>query len=323
MVFVLSVIIWIAVSLFSGPDVMEMIPCHPFRSEDAKELYLSHYDKRSEEWPVPSFSRMIETSFGQTFIRISGPDSAPPMVLLPGGGCNSLIWLPIIKPLSDKYRTYAVDNIYDFGRSIYRKSMTRPEDLLIWLDEMFHNLKLENNINLVGLSYGGWLASQYSLHAPSRLNRVVLLAPAATIFPFSTEFIKHMVIGIIPHRYFLKRATYWALADAVYKDSLSKSFVDNHIEDAYLGLRCFKFKQPPSPTVLSDDEIRCIKVPLLFLVGENEKQYDAKKAVQRINTVAPQIEAEIIIGCGHDLWITRKKIVSEKILEFLIKENEN
>ncbi len=321
--FILSIIIWIVVSLFSGPDAMDINTYHPFRSEEAKVRYLNHYDKRVELWPVASVTRIVETTYGQTFIRISGPEEAPALVLLPGGGCNSLIWLPIIKTLSENYRTYAVDNIYDFGRSVYTRPITTTNDLLIWLDELFNILKLENDINLMGLSYGGWLASQYSLHAPSRLNKVVLLAPAATILPFSSAFIKNMIIGVIPHRYFLKSATYWVFQDAVNKDSESKKFVDNHVDDAYLGLRSFKFKQPPSPTVLSDDEMRSIKVPLLFLVGENEKVYDAKEAVKRIKTIAPQIETEIITGCGHDLSISQKEIVSNKILEFLIKENEN
>jgi hypothetical protein len=134
--FIISIIIWIVVSLFSGPDAMDINTYHPFRSEEAKVRYLDHYDKRMELWSVASVTRIIETTYGQTFIRISGPEEAPALVLLPGGGCNSLIWLQIIKTLSENYRTYAVDNIYDFGRSVYTRPMTTTNDLLIWLDEL-------------------------------------------------------------------------------------------------------------------------------------------------------------------------------------------
>jgi pimeloyl-ACP methyl ester carboxylesterase len=317
--FVISIIIWITVTLFSGPGVMEITEYHPFRSKDAKEKYLSHYDQRVKNWPIPSETKIVETSYGQTFIRISGPDKAPPLVLLPGGGSNSLIWLPIIETLSGDYKTYAVDNIYDFGRSIYSREMITTRDLIIWLDEMFDVLELEENINLMGLSYGGWMASQYALHAPSRLDKVILLAPAATILPFSFEFIKHMIISVIPHRYFTQQAIYWSLPDAVTKNAATKLFVDNHVDDAYLGLRCFKFKQPPDPTVMTDDKLRSLKIPVLFMVGENEKIYNARKAIHRIKTIAPQIKAEIISKCGHDLWITQSEIVCNIILEFLRK----
>jgi pimeloyl-ACP methyl ester carboxylesterase len=319
-ILVIAIILWIVISLFSGPDVMDMTTYHPFRSEEAKERYLNHYDKRSKEWPIASVTKMVETSYGQTFIRISGSQNGSPLVLLPGGGCNSLIWLPIIKTLSQNYRTIAVDNIYDFGRSIFTRPMTKKDDLLIWLDELFDVLNLETDINLIGLSYGGWLASQYALYAPSRISKVVLLAPAATVFPLSSDFIKQMIIGIIPHRYFLKSAVYWSFKDAVTSDSISRKYVDAHVDDAYLGLRCFKLKQPPSPTVLRDDEFHNFKVPVLFVFGENEKMYNAQHAVKRINDIAPHIETNIIPNCGHDLFIVQPEIVNKKILDFLKRQ---
>jgi hypothetical protein len=53
------------------------------------------------------------------------------------------------------------------------------------------------------------------------------------------------------------------------------------------------------------------------LVGENEKIYSAQKAVQRLNTVAPQIKAEIIPKAGHDLTFVQAEMVTRKVLEFL------
>jgi pimeloyl-ACP methyl ester carboxylesterase len=316
-VLVVAIIIWIVVSLFSGPGVMEMTTYHPFSSEKAKERYLKPYDMRAKKWQVASETMMVETSYGQTFVRISGPNNAPPLVLLPGGGCNSLMWMQVIDTLSESYRTYAVDNIYDFGRSVYTRPITTTDDLLKWLDELFSTLALGDDINLIGLSYGGWLASQYTLHAPIRLDKVVLLAPVATVIPLSLDLVKRMIFSILPHHYFFKSTVYWIFEDAVNKDEISRNLVDEHIADAYLGLRSFKLKQPPSPTVLRDDELQGIKVPMLFLVGENEKIYDAQVAVKRINEIAPQIETDIIPNCGHDLLIAQTEIVNRKVLEFL------
>jgi len=82
-------------------------------------------------------------------------------------------------------------------------------------------------------------------------------------------------------------------------------------------LRCFKFKMPVHPTVLEDEELQSIKVPALFLVGENEKIYSAEKAVQRLNKVSPQIRVEIIPNAGHDLTFVQADMVNKKVLEFL------
>jgi hypothetical protein len=82
---------------------------HPFRSAEARDRYLRNYDKRAESWPVPSESLMVATSVGQTFVRVSGPPDAAPLMLLPGFGGDSLSWLPVIEALAADFRTYAVD----------------------------------------------------------------------------------------------------------------------------------------------------------------------------------------------------------------------
>jgi len=86
MVIIVTFGIWVYTLRFSGPDAMEMSDYHPFRSPEAKIEYLRIYDERATLWPVASETRIVETSYGQTFVRISGRPDAPPLVLLPGAG---------------------------------------------------------------------------------------------------------------------------------------------------------------------------------------------------------------------------------------------
>lgn len=293
---------------------MKMTEYHPFKSQDTKEKYLKLYNMQANKWPVSSESKTINTSYGQTFVRISGASDALPLVLLPGMGSNSLMWQPNIENLSKEYKVYAVDNVYDYGRSVYTQEMKCTDDFVEWLEELFDGLKLGNNINLMGLSYGGWLTSQYVLQFPERLNKIVLLAPAATILPIRTGFIIRAICTLLPFQYFTKSFIYWILEDLAKK---KKETVENESNMAFLASRCFKPKRLPDPTVLEDNELKRINVPALYLVGENEKIYSAKKATQRLNEVAPQIKTEIIPNAGHDLNASQADIVNEKVLEFL------
>jgi pimeloyl-ACP methyl ester carboxylesterase len=306
-------------SLFSGSDKIEISPYHPFRSPKAKEKYLKYYERRSQKWPVVYKDQMIKTSQGETFVRISGKDDAPPLVLLASGGATSLLWIPNVKMLSENFKVYAIDNIYDFGRSRYTRIFKTPDDLMIWLDELFDVLGLKNHINLMGLSYGGWLASQYALHAPERLQKVVLIAPAATIFDLPGEWAWRGILSAIPIKIFMKEVMLdWAFKDLVKKgDEASRTAIDDILNDAFITLKCFKFKMPISPTVLSDDELRGIRTPALFLVGEHEVIYPAHAAVGRVNSVAPHIQTEIIPGAGHDLTIVQSVLINKKVIDFL------
>jgi len=93
--------------------------------------------------------------------------------------------------------------------------------------------------------------------------------------------------------------------------------VEEWVDDSYMAMRCFKSKRMVNPTVLTDTELQSIRVPVLYLVGENEKIYSAEKAVQRLNKVAPQIRVEVIPNAGHDLTFVQADMVNKKVLEFL------
>lgn len=301
----------------------EMTAYHPFRSEEAKQRYVAFYEEKAKDWPVESDTRLVETSYGQTYVRISGPADAPPLVLMHGANATSLSWIPNIQALSGNYRTYAVDNIYDFGLSVFTRKFKDPEEFVLWMDELFTTLELGDNINLMGLSYGGWLTSQYALSHPERLDKIVLLAPAATVLPLGPGFLKSALLSILPHRYFIKKAMLTILEDLWKQGESGRTIAEIWVDHLNLGLRSFKPKMLVSPTVLSDAELQSLRLPVLFLVGENEKIYSPQEAVERLTKVAPHIEWEIIPDAGHDLSIVQADLVNRKILEFLQKPQQS
>lgn len=292
-------------------------PHHPFRSAQAKEQFVRLYDARAIKWPVASETRTVTTSYGSTFVRISGPAGAPPLVLLHGIGGNSMQWLPNVEALSGSFRVYAVDTINDYGKSAYAGNIETSDDYVNWLDGLFNALHLGNKINLVGLSYGGWLTSQYTLRFPDRLGKIVLLAPAGTVLPLKCGWIIRAVLCAAPHRYFTRSFMSWLLEDLSGKDEAGRKMVEDWADDSFMAMRCFKPKRLVNPTVLTDKELRNIKVPALYLVGEHEKICSAQEAIARLHRVAPQIRAEVIPGAGHDLTVVQVRLVNKKVLEFL------
>ena len=97
---------------------------HPFKSQKAKEKFYELYNDLEKQWPVPSQTVIKDTSYGRTFIRISGSEEASPLVLLHPGGSNSMSWIPQVKALAANFRIYAIDNIYDNGLSVYIKPVS-------------------------------------------------------------------------------------------------------------------------------------------------------------------------------------------------------
>jgi pimeloyl-ACP methyl ester carboxylesterase len=316
--------VWIGLQVreMTAPVVVDGV--HPFRSSAKKERYLENYKARAARWPVPSAEVFVDTTWGQTFVRISGPSGGPPLVLIPGANGTSLMWEPNVADWSERYRVFAVDNVFDFGRSVYSRNLTTPEDYVDWLDQLFDGLGLDDCVNLVGLSYGGWIASQYGLSNPERLDSLILTAPAATVAWFSGDFMKKGILCMIPHPYFVKDMVRWALADAAVGTPDERRMVEEAQENAWLGIRSFKLKQMVHPTVLTDEQWAGFEVPVLFLVGENEVIYDisAAEAVARVNYAAPGIETELFTDCGHDLTLVQPERFNERVLKFLDRHSE-
>jgi pimeloyl-ACP methyl ester carboxylesterase len=321
----ISVILIIAISialfirkLFTQVDLSKIPTYHPFKSSKHQKQYLNYYDSRAKQWPVPSTTKYIQTSFGKTFIRISGANDSPTLVLLPSVGTSSLMWIPNIKGLSEHFRVYAIDNVYDSGRSSNSRVMKQPDDIVSWLDELFTGLNLGDSINLMGLSLGGWETSVYTLHRPERLHKSVWIAPIATIMDIPVTWIWRGIIGAIPLKCCMYSMVNWAFADLVKKqDEKSIRMVKEIVDDAAIGLKCFKFKMPVTPLVLSDEELQRIKTPTFFIVGDNEVIYKATDAVNRLHKVAPQIKTEIIPNASHDITYVQADLLNERIIAFL------
>lgn len=294
---------------------------HPFRSEQAKAEYHALYTKRAKKWPVASETRIIETPSGQTLVRVSGQVTNPPLVLLPGSLATSLTWIPNIALLSAHFRCYALDSIYDFGLSVRRRKLAKPNDLVAWLDEVTTALSPKGKFHLAGLSYGGWLCSQFAIRYPERVRKLVLIAPAMTVLPVSLAVIFRALLTRLSIPDFRRQFYYWFLNDAVQSGETGRSAVDEAVADWALAERCFR-PMPTIPATLVDDETwRKFNVPCLFLVGEHEKMYPAHKAVGRLNRLAPQIQTKIIPHAGHDLTFVQAEQVTQRILDFL-KETE-
>jgi pimeloyl-ACP methyl ester carboxylesterase len=295
---------------------------HPFRSEQARAEYLAFYEERARAWPVASETMLVDTPSGRTFVRASGRSTDPPLVLLHGARGTSLMWIPNIAALSERHRVYALDTINDVGLSVSRRETWKPDDLVTWMGEVFDVLSPERPIDLVGMSYGGWLAGLYALRFPGRVRRVVMIAPGGIVRRLSFGFFARVMLILALRRpgsaeEALLRTLRWLFADAVQSGEAGRAYVERDVAAMLQAGRFFALPRMVWPTVLDRQAWRRWSVPGLFLVGEHEKIYSPTSAVKRLRRVAPQVRTRIIPGAGHDLTFVQPELVDRAVLDFL------
>jgi hypothetical protein len=136
-----------------------------YKSPEVKAQLLEIYDAKMEEWPVPYESVYLDTSYGKVHVIVSGPEDAPPMLLLHASGVAAWSWTYNVEALSQHYRTYAVDLVGDAGRSEYDSLdhlMEDGQDQAELYTEITNQLGVEKAY-VVGASEGGFIGSNYAL----------------------------------------------------------------------------------------------------------------------------------------------------------------
>lgn len=289
----------------------------PFRSARHKEMFISYYQSIEREIAVDSETKHLETSYGTTYIRISGGVNSKPLVLLHGDSENSLSMIPQIEGLSDKYRVYAIDNIYDNTMSMNSKPIKNIEDYMNWLDEVFELLGLQEGINLVAFSYGGWIASSYTVKYPKRIEKLILISSPGLLKPRPNYLIYAIPAHVLPFRFLVKAQIDYEREGLLYMGDEGKRILNALTEEQMIYKKCFAPKKFVFPSVISNDDLRSINVPMMFMIGELEKLISPQKAVERLKGLNSDITTEVIPKASHCIMWSQSVLVNESIREFI------
>jgi pimeloyl-ACP methyl ester carboxylesterase len=288
----------------------------PFTSHEARDRYLAHYAAMEKYWPIESENRTATTGHGTTFLRVSGPADAPPLVLLPGGQSTSRVWRKVIEPLSSRFRTYALDAIYDQGRSVPARPAKDVADLTAWLDDVLDALDLRNGVNMAGISYGAYATAEYALHAPQRLRKIVWVAPVMVAAPISQEFLERLRPCAGGGREPLEAFCRWVMPSLA---ALGGREIDDRVDEILLVRETYGTMIPPvRGLVLPEEELARIAVPALYILGERDgATANPREVLDHLAAVAPEIETMLVPEAGHDVVVAQPRLVADRMIEFL------
>ena len=288
----------------------------PFTSQQARDRYLAHYETLEKSWPVESENRTVTTEHGTTFMRVSGPADAPPLVLLPGGQSTSLVWKWVIEPLSARFRTYALDSIYDLGHSVRARPIRDVADLRGWLDAVLDALGLTEGVHMAGISYGAYATAEYALHAPQRLRKIVWVSPVMVAAPLSREFLGRLRPCAAPGREPVEEFCRWVMPSVA--ASGGRRF-DDRVDEILLARECYGPMIPPvRGPVLPEEELARLAVPALYILGGRDGATDDPlKVLARVATLKPRMETMLLPEAGHDAIVAEPGLIAERMLEFL------
>ena len=243
----------------------------------------------------------LELATGRVHLLRDG--SGSPLVVLHHSTGNPG-WIPFYAQLAAGFAGHVPD-LPGYGGSERPTWAREPRDLAILVGRVLERLGLED-VTLVGLGFGGFIAAELATMNPSRLASLVLIG-AAGLKPEEGEILDQMMVG---HRDYLKAAfRVQETHDAVIgtpEPEVRQLWDFSREMTARVSWKPYMFSRRLAP-LLGD-----LQVPTLLLWGELDRVVPPICGEQYARLL-PNATLELIEGGGHLLELEEPERIAERI----------
>ena len=295
--------------LATGYAMLAWRPASIYKSDAVRAQFHEIYDAKMAGWPLPFEDRVVATEYGAVHVIVSGPEAAPPMLLLHASGVSSWSWRANAAALGADFRLYAIDTIGDAGKSDYADLahvLTSRAEQAALHDALMTHLGIDRPAVVVGASEGGFIASNLAVHYPDRVARLILLGPMGYAGAVGA------VLRIMGAQYFplapVQDATFrWAFSDA---DAVIAEF-----NDWFRLLMSETVPVKVAPLPLPAAERQAIAAPTLFVFGTRDNLVGDPEAARAL--VADMQDATVaVVEAGHLMAAEIPDHIDRLILDF-------
>lgn len=287
-----------------------------FVSDKAHAEYCAVYDRGMAALPEPAERWDVPTAFGTARVYRFGadPGSAAPLLLLPGRSGTVVMWEPNLRALAARHPVYALDLLGEPGRSRQTAPIRNGDDQAAWIAEVLSELDL-TGVHVVGYSFGGWLAANLAVRKPERLSSLTTIDPVQTFARFPLGLVAHTLLTLVPGVRGRARESFlrWISGDS---DAAARD-ADNPVAGVIdEGMRTYRIALPV-PTVLTDEQLRGIRLPVLALIGGRSVIHNGSRATDRARRLLPDADVELWPTATHAIAGEYPDAVNDRILSFI------
>jgi pimeloyl-ACP methyl ester carboxylesterase len=264
-----------------------------FQSPQAKAVLSGWYEQFRARLKVPTHSHEVATRFGPAHVLIGGHEQAPSVVVLHGAMASSAHALVELEPLLHHFRVYAVDVVGQSVKSADARPSVSNNEYGQWLVDVLDGLGLERT-NVVGISWGGFVALRLAAQAPARIARLALLVPAGVVTGPAWAGFWKVGLPVLKYR--------WAPTEA-----RRKAFIEHLLTTTdddwghYLGdaMRSFTFNMKV-PALARPEELAGFTAPVLVFGADGDLSFPGQQLLARARELFQTLQgAELIRNSRH------------------------
>lgn len=231
----------------------------------------------------------------------------PALFLHAAGGAGE--WSPFHQRLSEQVDLIAPDHP-GFGMSDDIPEVDTIDDLVYHYLDLLDHFDLDR-VDVVGASFGGWIAAELAVHSPERVRRLVLLGPVGLRIPEHTVadlFLMKppQLIGALYHDPELVQSL---LATEPSTEDILRTYRD-------LGALARFAWTPFMNNPKLERRLRRVSAPARVIAAEHD-QIVPRVHCERYAAKIPDAELHVVEGCGHAMHQERPDAVASAVTGFL------
>jgi 2-hydroxy-6-oxonona-2,4-dienedioate hydrolase len=263
-----------------------------FVSDTAKTKALAWFETFRAALPVEAESRYVDTPQGRTHVLVAGPANAPPLVCLHGALASSAHVLPELGSLVEHYRVYAVDVIGQSAMSEDVRLALNDDSYGHWLQAVCAGLGL-SRINLLGVSWGGFVALRAARVAPDLIAALVLLVPAGVVAGSAWQGFTKLAWPMLRYRLSPSESRLQRVFDALFTTPDARW--SEYFGDALTSYR-FDMRVPP---LARPEDIAGYRGKTLIFGADQDLSFPGAALLARAKVLFPEAELELLRTCKH------------------------
>ncbi|PQO33358.1 alpha/beta hydrolase [Blastopirellula marina] len=265
---------------------------HLYKTAAGRQRLDQWYERFLAKIETPVETRTVPTRFGENQVLVTGPADAPPLVVLHAMRTGAAFLLSELGPLLTKYRVYAPELPGQSVRGLDVRLPLQDESAAFWLADVMDGLSLES-ANLLGVSWGGFIARLTASHMPHSVPRLALLVPAGIANGSHLTGLMKMAWPMIRYQVRPSEANLQKLLLPLLStwDDDWGGFIACTIRDLKMD--------PRIPPVATDEQLKQLTMPVLAIVGEEDISFPGHLVEQRLRSQVPTAEVEVVPGMKH------------------------
>ncbi len=214
-------------------------------------------------------------------------------VILHGALASSSHLLLELEHLLAHFRVYSVDVVGQSVKSADARPSVSNNEYGEWLVEVVDQLKLER-FALLGVSWGGFVATRFAVVAPSRITHLALLVPAGIVKGSAWAGLTKLAWPMTMYRMFpseKRLAKFTRNLLTTPDDALWRPYLGDAFRSYNFGMRV--------PMLAKPEELANLAAPTFVVAADRDVSFPGSALLERARVLFPNCREELLENCLH------------------------